>query len=90
MPDNKTHFSEAENNKYNVRNVLNIMNDGTDYRSRKAETVEQQEDAQAIDINLEEGAPFTDGIDPQATIGEYMKLHEEEEALENASDLQIN
>ena len=90
MPDNKTHFSEAENKKYNVSNVLNIMNDGTDYRSRKAETVEQQEDAQAIDINLEEGAPFTDGIDPQATIGEYMKLHEEEEALENASDLQIN
>ena len=80
MPDNKTHFSEAENNKYNVSNVLNVMNDGTDYRSRKAETVEQQEDAQAIDINLEEGAPFTDGIDPQATIGEYMKLHEEEEA----------
>lgn len=53
MPDNKTHFSEAENNKYNVSNVLNVMNDGTDYRSRKAETVEQQEDAQAIDINLD-------------------------------------
>lgn len=90
MPDRKTHFSEAENNKYNVSNVLNVMNDGSSYRPHKAETVELQEDAQAIDINLEEGAPFTDGIDPQATIGEYMKLHEEEEALEEASRLQIN
>lgn len=90
MPDRKTHFSEAENNKYNVSNVLNVMNDGSSYRPHKAETVEPQEDAQAIEINLEEGAPFTDGIDPEATIGEYMQLHEEEEALEEESHLQIN
>lgn len=90
MPDRKTHFSEAENNKYNVSNVLNVMNDGSSYRPHKAETVESQEDAQAVEINLEEGAPFIDGIDPQATIGEYMKRHEEEEALEEAAHLQIN
>lgn len=90
MPDRKTHFSEAENNKYNVSNVLNVMNDGSSYRPHKAETVEAQEDAQAVEINLEEGAPFIDGIDPQATIGEYMKRHEEEEALEEAAHLQIN
>lgn len=90
MPDRKTHFSEAENNKYNVSNVLNVMNDGSSYRPHKAETVESQEDAPAVDINLEEGAPFIDGIDPQATIGEYMKRHEEEEALEEAAHLQIN
>lgn len=89
MPDRKTHFSEAENNKYNVSNVLNVMNDGSSYRPHKAETVESQEDAQAVEINLEEGAPFIDGIDPQATIGEYMKRHEEE-ALEEAAHLQIN
>lgn len=90
MPDRKTHFSEAENNKYNVSNVLNVMNDGSSYRPHKAETVESQEDAQAVEINLEEGAPFIDGIDPQATIGEYMKRLEEEEALEEAAHLQIN
>lgn len=90
MPDRKTHFSEAENNKYNVSNVLNVMNDGSSYRPHKAETVESQEDAQAVEINLEEGAPFIDDIDPQATIGEYMKRHEEEEALEEAAHLQIN
>lgn len=90
MPDRKTHFSEAENNKYNVSNVLNVMNDGSSYRPHKAETVESQEDAQAVEINLEEGAPFIDGIDPQATIGEYMKRHEEEEALEEVAHLQIN
>lgn len=90
MPDRKTHFSEAENNKYNVSNVLNVMNDGSSYRPHKAETVESQEDAQAVEINLEEGTPFIDGIDPQATIGEYMKRHEEEEALKEAAHLQIN
>lgn len=81
MPDRKTHFSEAENNKYNVSNVLNVMSDGSSLRPKQSETKKPEQDASYVEINVEEGAPFTDGIDPQATIGEYMKLHEEEEAL---------
>lgn len=80
MPDRKKHFPEAENNKYDVSNVLNVLNDGSSYRPAQAAKQAVSDDASSVEINLEEGAPFADTVDPQATIGEYMQRHEEEEA----------
>lgn len=72
MPEKDTIFSQAENSRYNVSNVL---------RDPTAKVKKTDPDAPQEEINLEEGAPFLDRIDPDATIGDYMRLNEEENAL---------
>lgn len=81
MPEEKrTLFSQAENDRYNVSNVLRDPS-GSTSASGPAETAAPSARAdEDVEINVEEGAPFLDGIDPNATIGEYMQLNEEEEA----------
>lgn len=81
MPEEKrTLFSQAENDRYNVSNVLRDPS-GSASASGPAETAAPSARAdEDVEINVEEGAPFLDGIDPNATIGEYMQLNEEEEA----------
>lgn len=71
MPGKENLFSQAENDRYNVSNVLR---DAT-YSNKKKEP-ETIPTAQEI---LEEDAPFLESIDPNATIGEYMQMNEEEE-----------
>lgn len=66
MPNNKRFFSESKNNDYNVLNVLNITRD----------------DITPEEINLEEGAPFTEGVDLDAKVSDYVEMAKEEEALE--------
>ena len=74
MPERKNLFSQAENHRYNVSNVLSdTAYEKTDKITPTPETETQPE------INLEEGAPFLDGIDPDATIGDYIELNEEED-----------
>lgn len=74
MPERKNLFSQAENHRYNVSNVLSdTAYEKTDKIPPTPETETQPE------INLEEGAPFLDGIDPDATIGDYIELNEEED-----------
>lgn len=74
MPERKNLFSQAENHRYNVSNVLSdTAYEKTDKNPPTPETETQPE------INLEEGAPFLDGIDPDATIGDYIELNEEED-----------
>ena len=59
MPERKNLFSQAENHRYNVSNVLSdTAYEKTDKIPPTPETETQPE------INLEEGAPFLDGIDP--------------------------
>ena len=71
MPERKNLFSQAENHRYNVSNVLSdTAYEKTDKIPPTPETETQPE------INLEEGAPFLDGIDPDATIGDYIELNE--------------
>lgn len=81
MPEEKrTLFSQAENDRYNVSNVLRDPS-GSASASGPAGTAAPSARAdEDVEINVEEGAPFLDGIDPNATIGEYMQLNEEEEA----------
>ena len=81
MPEEKrTLFSQAENDRYTVSNVLRDPS-GSASASGPAETAAPSARAdEDVEINVEEGAPFLDGIDPNATIGEYMQLNEEEEA----------
>ncbi|MDO4280683.1 MAG: hypothetical protein Q4C56_03545 [Peptococcaceae bacterium] len=75
MPDKETLFPQAENQKFNVSNVLN---DGSGARvDKQPETPDENPD-----INIEEGAPFTDGIDPEAKISDYVRLNEEEDLQE--------
>lgn len=82
MPEKETLFSQAENGRYDVSNVLR---DPTAVPTQP--TTSRQED-ENIDINVEEGAPFLDGIDPDATIGDYLRINEEEEALEEETQHQ--
>lgn len=81
MPEEKrTLFSQAENDRYNVSNVLrdpSVSASASGPAETAAPSARADED---VEINVEEGAPFLDGIDPEATIGEYMQLNEEEEA----------
>lgn len=74
MPEKETIFSQAKNDRYNVSNVLSdaAYSKQTSY----SVPVTQEEEPE---INLEEGAPFLESIDPEATIGEYMERYEEEE-----------
>lgn len=76
MPERENLFSQAENHRYNVSNVLS---DAAYKKTEPANATERDEP----EINLEEGAPFLDGIDPNATIGDYMQLNEEEFLEEN-------
>lgn len=66
MPEDKKYFSEAKNNEYNVLNVLNITRD----------------DITPTEINVEEGAPFTDGVDPAAKVSDYIEAAQAEDAEE--------
>lgn len=75
MPEKENLFSQAENDRYNVCNVLSDA-----AFSRKNSDVSPVSTEEVPDINLEEGAQFTESIDPNATIGEYMERYEEEEA----------
>lgn len=74
MPEKRNLFSQAENDRYNVSNVL--RDPGSDI-APQSKAPEKTDD---VEINVEEGAPFLEGIDPDATIGEYMQLNDEEEA----------
>ena len=75
MPEKENLFSQAENDRYNVCNVLSDA-----AFSRKNSDVSPVSTEEVPDINLEEGAQFTESIDPNATIGEYMERYEEEKA----------
>ena len=90
MADGKNLFPEAENDKYDISNVLNILNDEAYTRKIHSKSaITNNEDASAVEINVEEGAPFKDGIDLDASIGDYMELNEEEpfeEAAEEVTD----
>ncbi len=81
MPEKETLFSQAENGRYDVSNVLR---DPTAAPTQPIISKQAEED---VDINVEEDAPFLESIDPEATIGDYLRINEEEEALE-ASMLQ--
>lgn len=79
MADGKKLFPEAENDKYDISNVLNILNNDAHAHQIDAKSaVKQNEDASAVEINVEEGAPFKEGIDLDASIGDYMTLNEDE------------
>lgn len=73
MPGKDNLFSQAENDRYDVSNVLSDKAYGT-----TKPNVQPVPEETAPEINLEEGAPFLDSIDPEATIGEYMERYEEE------------
>ncbi|MEE0510168.1 MAG: hypothetical protein UDG94_02940 [Peptococcaceae bacterium] len=75
MPEKENLFSQAENDRYNVSNVLSDA-----AFSKKNSSVLPNLQEEEAEINLEEGAPFLESIDPDATIGEYMERYEEEEA----------
>lgn len=74
MPEKETLFSQAKNDRYNVSNVLSDA--AYSKQTLYSAPVTQEEEPE---INLEEGAPFLESIDPEATIGEYMERYEEEE-----------
>lgn len=76
MPERNKHFTQAENDRYDVSNVLRD-------NPRHTPTSEPSKNQESLpDINLEEGAPFIESIDPEATIGEYMARYQEDEEEE--------
>lgn len=82
MPEKENLFSQAENHRYNVSNVL------SDTAYEKTDKIPPTPASEPQpEINLEEGAPFLDSIDTDATIGDYLQLNEEED-LALAEDIQ--